>query len=269
MKIPRFRQRSLHTRERRLGTLWRRWFSKRFVRVKDVRIVHLNGKAYKRLTLPDTGFAEQVARNVAVFREFEILPRVFATEDRELVVEFVAGEPMPEPPTPDLLDRYARFFATLYSVGSRRIPLAESGFDARLRDDLEFLRDVGVLSADAHRDLSGAAERLATEEVFVGFDYRDALAKNFIVRPDGRLVGIDVEDLEADILLGTGLAKALLRGLGEHRQELLNGIAKHADVDLRPSMPYVELCFTASWTKHTFLKGRHTLVDPAHFDRFR
>lgn len=269
MEIPRFRQQSLHSWSRRAGTILRRSVLNRFVRHMRVRKITINGRAYKRVTCPDTFFAQQVASNLVALRGFEILPRLIAREDRDLLLEFVEGHPLPEPPTSDYVDRMAEFFATLYGVHARVVALEQTPFAVRLRDDLEFLRDAGVIGEEVYRDVLATSARVAPAEVRIGYDYLDSLPKNFIVRPDGHLMAIDVEDLASDELIGTGLAKALLRGLGPQRQVLLDGFAKHAGFDLKPSMPFVELAFLARWTKHAFLKGRPKLVEPEHFERHR
>jgi hypothetical protein len=70
-------------------------------------------------------------------------------------------------------------------------------------------------------------------------------------------------------LLGSGVAKAVLRTPGARRDRLLAGIRGGIGLDLAPVMPFVELTFLAAWTQRALLKGRGKLVQPELFDRFR
>jgi hypothetical protein len=83
---------------------------------------------------------------------------------------------------------------------------------------------------------------------------------------NGKLVGIDVDALHPERLLGIGLAKALL-----HLPEPLHGVLfeemrRASTLDLEEAMPFVRLAFAASWTKLLYLKGRARLVDPDLLD---
>ena len=103
----------------------------------------------------------------------------------------------------------------------------------------------------------------------MGHDYLDPIARNFVITPAGRLVAVDVEELMPDQLLGSGVAKAVLRTPGARRERLLAGIRRTAGLDLAPVMPFVELPFLAGWTKRALLKGRAKLVRPELFEPFR
>ena len=97
----------------------------------------------------------------------------------------------------------------------------------------------------------------------------DPLPKNFILTDDDRLVAIDVEDLRPAQLIGGGIAKSALRALPVHREQLLDGLASRANLDLRPAMPFIELHFLARWTKRAFLKGSEKLIDASLFESHR
>jgi hypothetical protein len=90
-----------------------------------------------------------------------------------------------------------------------------------------------------------------------------------VITPAGRLVAVDVEELMPNQLLGSGVAKAVLRTPGARRERLLQGIRRTAGLDLAPVMPFVELAFLAGWTKRALLKGRARLVDPELFEPYR
>jgi len=271
IRIPRFGQRSLYGLSRRLGAAFRRLAQNRFVRAKRTRVVMLSGRPYKRLSLPDSALAAQVASNLATFRHAGVFPAVVAVLDDELLLEFVAGRPLAGSIPLAGIDRLARFYGTLYACERRCVPLTDTTFGDDLQRDLAFLEDVGILTAAARRDLAAAAAALAPPEVWVGWDYLDPLPRNFVATRDGRLVAVDVEDLRPDQLLGSGVAKACFRSLapGVSRERLLAAVARESGLDLAPAMPFVELHFLADWTKVAYLKGRARLVQPALFEPYR
>jgi hypothetical protein len=268
-RIPRFSQRSLHGLGRRIGAAFRRTVQHRFVRDKRVQLIEMNGRRYKRLTLPGASLAEEITANLATFRHSGIFPALVATIDAELVLEFVDGRPFERRLDATLADRLAGFFATLYAMDARRVRTADTAFPDNLQRDLAFLRDVAVLDAAAHRDLAAAADAIAPVWVWVGWDYLDPLPKNFVVTHEGRLVAVDVEDLRRDQLIGSGVAKACLRSIEFPGERLVKAVSRDSGLDLTAVMPFVELHFLAGWTKLAYLKGRSFLVDPAHFEPYR
>jgi hypothetical protein len=268
-RIPRFQQTSLHSLGRRIGMRLRRVWLGRFVPDKKVRRIEIGGARFKRLTLADAWTANQVARSLERFRSHPVFPAVIAQSANELLLEYVEGSPIAEPLDEEGCDRLAGFFAVLYAQGRHAVETRDAGFLDALRLDLSFLTRVGVLEAPALGDLERAAETLAPQQVYVGFDYLDPIPRNFVITATGRWVAVDVEELMPNQLLGTGVAKAALRMPGAHRDRLLAGIRRTAGLDLAPVMPFVELAFLASWTKRALLKGRAKLVRPELFEPFR
>lgn len=268
-RIRRFSQRSLQTAARRLGVALRRRLLNRFVRAKRVRVVRLGGRRYKRLSLPDASVAAAVAQHLQTFRHAHVFPALEAVLDREVLLEFVPGRPLAGPLEAHRIEPLARFFATLYAVDRCRVRTADTACTDDLQRDLAFLRDVGVLETAAHRDLAAAAHAITPPEVWIGWDYLDPIPRNFVERPDGSLVAVDVEDLKPDQLIGSGVAKACFRTLGPCGEQLLAAVERAAHLELAPVMPFVELHFLAAWTKLAYLKGRSKLVDPARFERYR
>jgi hypothetical protein len=248
--------------------LRRHWLG-RFVPVKRVRLVEIGGARFKRLTLPDAWTAAQLARSLERFRSHQVFPAVIEQSASELLLEFVEGAPIPDPLGDADCDRLAGFFAVLYAQGRHAVETRAGGFGEALRLDLAFLGQVGVLDAAALPELLRAAETLAPAQVYVGHDYLDPIARNFVITPAGRLVAVDVEELMPNQLLGSGVAKAVLRTPGARRDRLLDGIRRTAGLDLAPVMPFVELAFLAGWTKRALLKGRAKLVRPELFEPYR
>ena len=268
-RIPRFRQTSLHSLGRRIGTTLRRRLLGRFVPEKQVRLIQIGGARCKRLTLPDSFAATQLARSLERFRAHPVFPALIAQSANELLLEYVEGRPCADPLDEAGCDQLAGFFAVLYAQDRHSVETRSAGFAVALEHDLAFLARAGVLAAAALPELARAAEALAPAQVYVGHDYLDPIPRNFVVTPEERLVAIDVEDLLPNQLLGSGVAKAAIRWPGVQRERLLAGIRRTAGLDLAPVMPFVELAFLAGWTKRALLKGRAGLVRPELFEPFR
>jgi hypothetical protein len=268
-RLPRFRQRSLHTLGRRVGMAFRRRVLGRFVPVKQVRVIWIGDARCKRVTLPDSFAATQLARSLERFRAQPVFPALIAQSANELLLEFVEGRPFAEPLDAARCDQLAEFFAVLYAQDRHAVEPRSAGFVAALEQDVAFLTRAGVLEAAAQPELERAIAALTPAQVFVGHDYLDPIARNFVVTPAGRLVAIDVEDLLPSQLIGSGVAKAVLRTQGADRGRLLAGIRRATALDLEPVMPFVELAFLAGWTKRALLKGRARLVRPELFEPFR
>jgi len=268
-RIPRFRQTPLHSLGRRLGTALRRHLLGRFVPEKRVRLIQIGGARCKRLTLPDAWTATQMARSLERFRSHRVFPALIAQSANELLLEYVEGSPIGNPLDAAGCDQLAAFFAVLYAHDRHSVDTRSAGFAAALQRDLAFLGHVGVLAASALPELERAADALAPSQVYVGHDYLDPIPRNFVVTPAGQLVAVDIEDLLPNQLLGSGVAKAVLRTPGANRERLLAGIRRTAGLDLAPVMPFVELAFLAAWTKRALLKGRARLVRPELFEPYR
>jgi hypothetical protein len=248
--------------------LRRRWLG-RFVPEKGVRRIEIGGARFKRLTLPDAWTAVQMIRSLERFRSHHVFPSVIAQSANEILLEWVDGSPIAEPLDDAGCDRLAGFFAVLYAQGRHAVETRVGGFIDALQLDLAFLGQVGVLSATALPELVRASESLAPAQVYVGHDYLDPIPRNFVITPAGRLMAVDVEELMPNQLLGSGVAKAVLRTPGARRDRLLDGIRRTAGLDLAPVMPFVELAFLAGWTKRALLKGRAKLVRPELFEPYR
>ena len=111
---------------------------------------------------------------------------------------------------------------------------------------------------------------LAPDQVWVGFDYTDPVLKNFVAAADdGRICAIDVESLEADQLIGFGVAKALLRWMEPDRDVFLAHLAATRCPNFQPHFDFVELSFLAWYTKLMVLEEKWTRIELSHFDRFR
>jgi hypothetical protein len=262
-----FRQKPLHPLTRRLRFRLLGWLSNRPPNSKRMYVVTIGGRRFKRIVFPDSHQAERAAAHLETFGPSGIYPELVLQRERELWVEYVEGEPL-EQPNREVAAKLAELFAVLYRREPRLVPLEETAFAWGLHRDLRFLRDVGVISPGEHRVLDEIAEKLTPREVWIGYDCTDAILKNFVIDPKGRVRGIDVESLGADQLLGSGVAKAAVRWLGPLRSAFLQELRVREVPDFTPYFPFVEMSFLAFWQKSSFLEKKRRFVDPALFDRF-
>lgn len=238
-------------------------------RRQRLRLVSRGGVRLKRVILCDSHSAAVVARNLDAFAGSPHFPPLLLQAENEVWLRYVEGAPVHEPDA-WIAEEVADLFATLYSRQPRRCRVAETPFVFRLEQDLAFLHAAGLLDRAAHDDLRGAAHRLAPAELWVGYDYTDPLLKNFVLcRDSGRLCAVDVEALEAEALIGLGVAKALHRWLAPYRAGFLARLEAGGAPPIAACLPFLELSYHAERAKRKVLELKVREVDRAVFDRFR
>ena len=263
------RQESPDSVSRRLRLWLSRAVGTRLQKSQRTYFVTLNGHRYKRLVEPDTNVAESIEAALLAFGATDRLPAFVTRYEHEVWVEFIEGR-VPREADEALALAAAGFFAVLYTRGAREVATSDTRFPAALARNLRFLHRMDVLDDAAYAELSRAAQALAPESVWVGFEYTDPIPKNFVVAADdGRLCAVDVESLASDELLGVGPAKALSRWLEPHREVFLAALAQPGVPDLRPALPFAELYFLAHWMQRAFMERKWHFVDSARFARFR
>lgn len=229
--------------------------------------VAVGSAAIKRIVFADSHHAAAVAARLQVFAGEGLYPGLLLERERELWVEYVEGQPVTRVDDA-LIDALAGLTAALMKRAPRRVPLAETPWLANLDLDLAFLTQVGVVTtADATR-LAAVARERAPAAVWTGYDCTDAILKNFVWEVGGRLRAVDVESLGAGVLLGTSVAKASVRWLGERRGDLLARLRELGAPDFESSFDFVELCFRAFWQKSSFLEKKRRFLDPELFAPF-
>ncbi len=254
---------------RRLRYLLSRLLGNRLQNSQQTSFETLNGQRFKRLILRDSALAAELERNLEAFQGSGHFSPVAIRYEHELWLEYVEGSPIAQVDAASV-EKIAEFYAVTYTRSPQAVDLMETPFLFRLQRDLRVLNQVGVLTAAAYHDLSTAAERLAPERVWLGFDYIDAVLKNFIVTDtDGLVCGIDVDSLRKDQLIGTGVANALARWLGPFQDAFFQRLFRDEVPDFRPYLPFIELCYVCAWTKMYFFEKKWKRVDPILFERFR
>lgn len=235
------------------------------VKSHEVHFVRTGDEIHKRVRFHHAGEAMAVEKALSRFGSFEGLPALVVRYGTEVWVEYVHGEMLD--PRSASLDLLPRFFAQLYQRGNRRLALAATTFPLRLKDDLAYLDRVGYLSRDVCRRLAERAEAIEPAEVWTGFEYIDPLPKNFVVR-NGVLVGVDIEALQPEALLGIGPAKAFLRWYAYPVADFLSRLAEAGAPDISGQLEYAELCFRCTYAKQKTFQRKTHLAPPSSFDRF-
>lgn len=262
-------QKSGKSLKKRARYILSRLFGTRLQRYHNVYFVTINGRRFKRLILRDSYLASEMERNLERFGASEHFPPLVICFENEVWVEFVDGTPIQEVDE-RVVKKIADFYAVVYARRPRLVDTAEFPCLRRLHRDLRFLNQVRVLGDSAYRELDAAAERLTPKQVWVGFDYTDPVLKNFVItRDSGRVCAVDVESLQDDQLIGTGVAEARVRWLGPFLEVFFDHLAREGVPDFQSHFPFVELCYLATRTKVGFLKKNWRFVNPALFDRFR
>jgi hypothetical protein len=256
---------------RRLRYLLSRLFGNRLQNSQQTAFETLNGQRFKRLILRDTALATELERNLEAFQGSGHFSSVAIRYEHELWLEYVEGIPITQVDA-SAVEKIADFYAVTYTRSSQCVNVIDTPFLYRLQRDLRVLNQVGVLTDDIYHDLDIAAERLAPERVWVGYDYIDAVLKNFVVtgntENDGVVCGIDVDSLRKDQLIGTGVANALARWLEPFQDAFFQRLFRDGVPDFRPYLLFIELCYVSAWTKMYFFEKKWKRVDPRLFERF-
>jgi len=255
------RQLGVRAFRKRLRYYVSRLYGARLQKSQRMKFVDFDGCRYKRVILRDSYLAAKIETALESFGASAHLPPLAARYENEIWSEYVPGRALNPRDGADLA-ALAELFAAFYSR-SRPVDLAATQFPYQLWSDLRFLQRVGVIDAPLHAALSRLAERARPARGWVGFDYNDAVSKNFIIRADdGRACAVDVESLQPDMLIGWGLAKAKVRWLGASTDAFLKQVVDAGSPDFREYFHYLELSFLARWTKLGFMERKWKYVQP-------
>lgn len=237
----------------RLRRRWRAWRGARMVKTHLVHFVDVDGVRFKRVRFAEVGTAQAVAQVLAQLAETSLAPALSRQQDSEVWVDFVPGR---APKAADIEDqaRLVDFFASLYAVG-QAVAADPGPYASGLQEDLQYLSRAGLVAPERAAGLAALEKRLRPHQVWIGPDYIDPVAKNFIVVGRG-LVAIDIEALADDALLGTGLAKARLRWPFDPIDSVCARLSAGAGPDLATQLPWVELCFLCRYFKEKLLQGK-------------
>lgn len=250
------RQRTLRRLRRHMGAAG--------VKTHEVHFVRVDGTLLKRIRFETEDEAVGVEAALTGLGATASLPAIVRRDGRELWLEFIDG-PALDPKRHDGFSLLLGFYAALYAGSVRRCAVDASPYPARLKDDLLWLESSRVLPASATASLARRAAALEPREVLLGVDFVDPVPKNFVVRNE-LLVGVDVEALKPDTLLGTGPAKARLRWLDSSGDLISRRLHEAGSPDLSSQFEYAELCFRCSYARQKVLQRKAHLAPASIFD---
>jgi hypothetical protein len=239
-------------------------FTNRFVKRQRVYRVTIDGKRLKRLVFDGAERPIRIGAALAAFDRADIFPRLYAQYDNELWVGYLEGTPVGRSDD-GVLEDFAELISILYRTGSKEVATSETSFDGAFDADLELLRETHLLESGLADDCAAVFANFAPERIWTGFDYGDALLKNLLRCEDGKIRFIDVESIRTDAVLGTGIAKSLVRWIGNDRTKFLDRLESSGAAPFRPYLPAVELSFLAAWTKRSLLQRKDGLVSAEPF----
>ena len=233
--------------------LQRQWRVQRgFEAAKTHRVdwVWADGVRYKRIRFEHPEQASQAALALQALNSTNCFPALVRHEGSEVWVTYIKKDFW----VSRFNDHVADFFATLYNDQlSRPINMVPATVVlASLVRHLRALSERGLIDENTAQQVDQYAHQVAPPVVAQGFDYVDAIKKNFVVSK-GRAIGIDIEALLAEQYLGMGLAKAEYRGL-IHTDQWLE---KHTSDDrFIAQYPLVRVLFLVSYFDQKQAQGK-------------
>lgn len=260
-----YRKRRLEPFVQRLRRI-ERLFRGGHVKQQRVYRVHIGERDLKQIVFSDAAQAERTAARLDALADTGLLPRRIARYANELWVDYLEGSAL-DPAGPAPVQELAALFAAFYVRAP--VPIADDAIRLRAEalQQLQLLRDVGVVDAATLRGVEARCLTSPLPALWHGYDYLDARPENFLRDASGRLRILDVESVADGEVIGTGAARAWLRWPGVEREALLRGIAQAGGPDLAPAAAFLELRFAAGWTLRSLLMRKRRLVEPALFRR--
>ena len=157
-----------------------------------------DGRCIKARVQTSRGHAERIEYFLGRLHH-EGFPKVLARHGRALLLEWFDGEPLPDRPPAELLERCASLHASVHLVpapedcpyGIRDV----ASFETKLESELRELCDLGIVAEPVGRTALQAAERFRPDGCAIGIVHRDICSENLIVRPGGAVAAIDNESL--------------------------------------------------------------------------
>ncbi len=249
---------------RRAHHAWQTLSGRQRYKSNETRFVDFAGLRIKQVAFPDSAEARRVETLLLETATLGLFPGFVFRLENTVWVRFLPGH-KPDPVKATDMTAMTGFFTGLYQARPVRCGLEQTDFPARLLSNLRVLGEVGRLDDKRVSALQELADRCGPEQVWIGLDYIDALAKNFIIS-GGRAVGIDIEAIHDGMLLGMGLAKARYRWLDEHADQIIDQLGEQGGPDLKAQWRYARLYFLASYGVQNLMRGKAGKIRTEAFD---
>lgn len=249
---------------RRLLSAFSLWDRKGY----DVRYVYINKKQYKKVIFRTEAMANRVYADLKAFGPSRHFPAVVGKQWSTLWVEFVRGSTIrkvDENSLPLLADLYA----AVYKRQSRLVALRETLAWHDFYRDLCFLHEVKILSDRPYRELIEHSHEIIPAMVWVGFDYRDPITANLVLRKDEDAVcAIDIKNIYSETLIGRGIAKARSRWLSDALTgSFFEQLRSKGAPDFRAYLPFLEILNQVTRAKGMVLSGQIKSLRPAELNQ--
>lgn len=221
----------------------------------DVCYVSVDGRRYKKVTFKTAADADRVFKSLKAFGASPHFPVPAERRENEVLVEFVPGSRIGLVDE-GVLEKLSDFYAAVYTRAPRLVSLQESGIWPDFVSHLSFLRQAGALEGAIHDLLYEKGKRLAPERVWVGFDYKDPVTKNLVVREGEDVISaVDIKNLRAGGLIGRGIVKARICWLSaELAQGFVESLIRKGVPDFSAYWPFLELVYETARRKNKLAK---------------
>jgi hypothetical protein len=223
----------------------------------DLSFVTLGEQIYKRIIFVDNFTPQHYNKTLYKLAPSGYFPEVFHQYENELWVEYIEGKLLDgDAMDEQLCKQFAQFYVDLYSIDYKHVDAQP--YLHELQKTLQFHQDMKIITPDEHKSLSEHLAEITPSKVWQGYDYTDAITKNFLISSgDKKLIAIDIESIQADSLLGCGPAKAFARWMSSSNfNSVMNHIMNQEGPAFYENMDFIHLYFRAHWLKKLFLRNK-------------
>lgn len=226
----------------------------------DVSFVTIGNQRYKRIKFLDNFSSQNANSRLEQFAACKHFPKVLVQHENELWVEYLEGKLLTDM-NESLCAEFANLFANLYKKSSKRV-CAEK-YLTHIENNLEFLHKINIIDYRQQQKLLSLLGMKTPNEIWVGFDYTDAIASNFLIeRNSNRIFAIDIDSLNENCLLGTGLVKANTIWMQDHYLNSIIKLMKKQEIpDFYDDLLFIKLHFRSEWLKSLFLRNKRRRLE--------
>ena len=221
----------------------------------DLSFVTLGEQTYKRIKFTDNQTPKHFNEILQNLQSSGNFPEVFHLHENELWVEYIKGTLLDgSTMNKHMCFQFGQFYSNLYKIDCKLVNAEPYAY--QLKKTLQFHQQMKIISSDELNKLLELLEKVTPENIWQGIDYTDAITKNFLISTTNKnFIGIDIESIQSNSLLGCGLAKALARWMPSSNFDLVMQYIKAQEGPaFHEHMDFIHLYFRAQWLKSLFLR---------------